>query len=324
MLSNTKIIAKTTVKPAVTLIVEQIKEPILRKDVRKDTEEKRIKWIVNQVNNNTQFGQQLKKDYEQVIGKKIKNILDDKAGGRNKHYDIVITHTDESVYHCEEKGTNKKRDINKLKNPWEYAVQIFNGPAKKFTVFTLKYAELWYDIILLDTTIRDKYNIQSNLPSKETWIKQDLFNQGDPKTPYGKEFKLKFREKNGKRTSMTGKKCLFDNIDYRKRVNPLYIEYFQNNIEIQEEFIKIIQNMLNKVLEEKDCWLQCTGMIPDINYKWYKKTDSPVILDVEIDKTKSDIVFVCNTNNSNIKIECILRFGKGCGFSNLRCDIKLK
>lgn len=299
---------------------------INQNETNSQRENKRVKWIIESINNNTDIGKEIREKYYELWGKKIKSVK--KTNLRNKHYDIKIIHEDGSVAHCEEKGTNTKRNINELSRPWDNAVQIYNGPAKQFIEFVDPYIDLWYKDIICDKDFREKYDILEEIPTINEWKKYDLFIQDNPKTKFGIEMKNKFRNKNGKRSSLNGTACNFDKEDYRQRVIPKYIEIFKNSEELKIKTKKLIQEKLNNVLEEKDCWLQTTGIEPNINFKWYKKTESPKITSIKIDDTKKDIVFVCDiekNKNKNIKkIECILRFGKGCGFSNLRCDIKLK
>ena len=75
-------------------------------------------------------------------------------------------------------------------------------------------------------------------------------------------------------------------------------------------------------MNEKDIWITTCGTIPNINYRFWKHIDPENIKNIKIKYNKgADIIFECILNNGN-NFECWLRWGKGCGFSNLRFDIR--
>ena len=113
--------------------------------------------------------------------------------------------------------------------------------------------------------------------------------------------------------------------NYRLKVNPL----FDFTEEDKKILIKETQLKLDEIMNEKDCWLQTCGTIEDkLNFKWYKKISSHKIIDIKMTSgcgkkhnINSDLYFNYIVENGN-NFKCILRFGRGTGFSNIRYDIR--
>lgn len=278
-------------------------------------ESKRVKWICDNINNNTELGLKIKTKYTELFKKDISNVIFKGTNGR--HYDILITNTDGSLKKCEEKGSKKYRKIETMKKPWENSVQIYNGPGNKFSIGR-KYARFWYDNVVCDTAIKEKYNIEYTIPTFEDW-ETDAYSCGDPKTQYGRALKKTYREIHPN-SSLGGKGN--SSYDYRLNVNNKFILAFSDKE--KKTMINEIQEKMNAILVEKECWLQTTGEIDqDFNFKWYNKIEVPVIQDITIlYKKGSDITFNITTDSPFI-MKGIIRFGKGTGFSNIRVDIKL-
>ena len=167
-------------------------------------------------------------------------------------------------------------------------------------------------------TIKTEYNVNCEIPTEEEWLTMDAFKNGNPTSPYGVLLKQNFRERFPGRTSMNGKKGV--PYDYRKNVNPI----FTFTDEDEEILIKELQPILDKIMDEKECWLQTSGTITgQLNFKWYEKIPAPKIEKITMSwKEGADIYFNCNTENPECNFKCILRFGKGTGFSNIRLDIR--
>ena len=74
-------------------------------------------------------------------------------------------------------------------------------------------------------------------------------------------------------------------------------------------------------MNEKDVWLQTTGTIDGLfSFKWFNKIEPKIIIDVELLKGKDiKFKFILEDNSSFIGH---LRWGKGCGFSCFRMDLK--
>ena len=275
----------------------------------------RVKSIINHVNNFTPLGKKIKLAYYETFDKEICKLLDN-GGTNTDHYDFSIKDLDGTISKCEEKGTCKLINFNKLKTPWEKSVQRFNGPGNKYAIGR-KYANHWYNTVIKDNDIREQYNITSSIPTLEEWLDKDAFKCGNPTSEYGKQLKLNYQKKHPK-TSMNGKKS--SPIDYRVKVNST----FEFNEEDKKILIEETQNTLNSCMGDKDCWLVTSG---DINgkfkFKWYKGIKSVQIKDVELKYSEgSDIYFHFKTDDETTDFKAILRFGKGTGFSNIRFDIR--
>ena len=136
-----------------------------------------------------------------------------------------------------------------------------------------------------------------------------------PNPDYGKELTKKYQTRHGK-TSMNGKKN--SPKDYRIEV----IKEFTLDDNLKNILIKEVQKRLDEIMGEKDVWLQTTGDIETdkFSFKWSKNIVSQKIKDVVL-LPKSDINFLFNCEDEK-SFKCILRFGKGTGFSNIRLDFK--
>ena len=296
---------------------------MIRQNLPKMIEEKRVNFIITSINTDTDIGLRIKESYKTLFNKKIQCVLDS-GGTRKDHYDFTLIHSDATIVKCEEKGTEIYiPNIDGSIIPWKYSVQRFNCPGNKISIGK-DYARLWYDNIVTDDEINTTFGIQKEIiPTFEKWCSDDAFQSGDPKTHYGRTLKKNFREKYGN-TSMNGKKG--SPFDYREKVNPLFISHFNLDQNNKRELIEETQTMLDSIMDEKDCWFQTSGMIENLdkfNFKWHKKIEAPKIIDVVPRwKKGSDIYFDFETVNIEDKFSCILRFGKGTGFSNIRYDIR--
>ena len=292
-----------------------------KKATPKQNEDKRVKEIRKQMNNDTGYGPKLKHDYKTVIGKEIKKV-DDSGGGLKDHYDLICVHTDGTEHKIEEKGTEIYHPfISEKTVPWENSVQRYNGPGKQFKICR-RFVELWYDNVICDENIKKQYCPDIPIPSKKKWIDNDAFSI-DPKTDYGKALKKNYRElhpplKGTRGNSMNGKNGSPE--DMRKRVIPKFIMTQQD----KDTLISELQSKLNDTMGVKDAWLQTTGdpSTDTFNWRWYKKINSPKIKDIILDTSRLDIYFKCITEDESCNFDCIMRFGKGTGFSCVRIDIR--
>lgn len=141
----------------------------------------------------------------------------------------------------------------------------------------------------------------------------------NPKIEYSKVLKSTFKELYNGDSMCSYKKCNTD-IDYRIKVNKKFNEEF--NEEDEKLLIKEVQEIYTEVMNQKECWLQTTGN-PQTNkfsFKWYKKIESKKIIKVEI-IDNPDILFKF-TLEDNTSFNGHMRWGKGCGFSCFRIDLK--
>tara|TARA_B100000674_G_C37809158_1_gene900275 strand:- start:35 stop:901 length:867 start_codon:yes stop_codon:yes gene_type:complete len=288
----------------------------MARNIAKKVEEKRVNFIINEVNQNTPLGISIKDSFELKFGKKIEKF--ENIGGKLKdHYDLIIVCEDGTRLKCEEKGTNCfYESLEDFTQPWANSVQRFNGPGNKFKI-GIKYAKLWYSLVVSNKEISKEYGVNSEIPSEEEWLTKDAFQCGNPKTEWGKEFKRKYRAKHPK-SSMNGK--INSPKDYREIVN----EDFKLTEEDKVILLKETQEILDHIMNEKECWLQTCGTIENkLNFRWHDKIEPPKITDIELEwKKGADIYFNFITENNLADFKCILRFGKGTGFSNIRFDIR--
>lgn len=287
-----------------------------RKTAKKD-EDIRVQWICDNINTDTQWGIIFKSDYKNKFGKTIQKV--EKQGKNSDHYDILIYHTDETIYKCEEKGNKKKYDLYKSKKPWSKAVQRYNGSASWAEIVCKIYSRLWYEKIVSNTEINNMIGNTLDYPLFDDWWCD--CKSTDPKTEWGKENKQKVKEKwknDNKDISLNGKNGV--PIDGRELIINDFKCLFISDIKLK--LIKLIEEKINEIMSEKDIWVTTCGEIPNIEYRFWNKLEPEEITDIKIKYNKgSDIIFECIVKEGD-NIECPLRWGKGCGFSNLRLDIR--
>ena len=279
----------------------------------------RLKWIYDEINNRTDWGIKFKNDYNGFFKKEIHDL--EVVGGRKNHYDFLIFHTDQSKVRCEEKG-NKDKNKQKLldaKKPWKNAVQRLNGNLKKISICKV-YAQIWYDNIISNEDINKEIGNTLQIPQLEDWYADCT--ALDPKTEWGKENKKNVKEKwkdGTKKISLNGKNGV--PIDGRGLIIDDFKEKFSGDL--KEQLKQLIQNKLNDVMNEKDIWITTCGQVPNIEYRFWNKIEPEKVTDIKIKYNKgADIIFECIVENEKDNFECYLRWGKGCGFSNLRFDIR--
>lgn len=295
-----------------------------KRETAKKDEEIRLKLICDNVNNNTATGIKIKEDYKKKFNKEIKKM--EVYAKLKDHYDILITHTDGSKKKCEQKGTKTfYSNLNEIKKPWQYSVQIFNGIGDHYKVGRI-YSRLWYNHNVYPDEVKEKYNIKTPIPSYEEWSK-DAFKCGDPKTDYGIELKKKFRETHGPKTSMNSylsvNGFIPNNFDYRKSVKKEFKDLYTDKI--KKIFIKEVQEKFNTFYKDKECYLQTTGDIQTdkFSFKWFDKIEIPKVTDIIMKDNSLDVEFdIIKESKDNINYSLILRFGKGAGFTNIRIDTK--
>mgnify|MGYP001317003584 CR=1 FL=1 len=275
----------------------------------------RINKLCSEINNNTSTGKLLKDEYEKEFGKKIKSVSP--FGGNREHFDILVTDEDNKTRKIEEKHSNK--GISN-KTPWDDSVQRYNGPANQFSICKF-YALLWYIFIIRGGEIQE-YCECCDIPSFPVWYEKDAMSNGDPRTTWGKKLKKKYQEEHPK-SSMNGKNN--SPKDLRKYVNYSFERIFNQNEQMKNILINETQIIMDKIMKEKEGWLQTTGVIESNTFKckWSDQIASPTIISVEASyKEGSDIYFVFKTQEENNEFKSIIRFGKGTGFSNIRYDIR--
>ena len=281
----------------------------------KADEDVRVQWICDEINNRTSHGREFIDTHKELFGKDI--VLATKQGSRSHHYDLTLHYSDGTSRTCEEKGSEKTNvDLSTSKTPWDQSCQRFNGLGNKFEIGR-EYAILWYKTVVMNEELQGDFDNPHERPSQDEWLKKDAFALS-PGTDYGRHLKQSYREKcpggsmNGKKTSPH---------DCREDVNQLFIDEFTASN--KEVLIKEVQSVLDKTMDEKDCWLQTSGKINEnISFRWWDKIKSPLIKDVTLTwALGADIYFHFSGEDESHNFKCKLRFGRGTGFSNIRFDI---
>lgn len=101
----------------------------------------------------------------------------------------------------------------------------------------------------------------------------------------------------------------------------MFLEKYNDDKTLQDEFKNEINNIVKQVLEEKHLWIQINGDLnsEEVAFKWYGNIIYNKITALSV-TSKSDINFTIQTDI--FKFNSVLRWGKGAGFSNLRIDAK--
>jgi hypothetical protein len=177
--------------------------------------------------------------------------------------------------------------------------------------FARKYAEAWYNKYIISGTLKNKYNLTSEIPTLDEWIKNDAKQQDNPKTEFGKELKNVYRAKYG------GNKSLIE------ERNEFVTEFYESITDTDITYLKEdITPLLQQSLAQKDIWLQIAG---DVHSEKFYFEWSPMLIVSEIKNIniikRKDIELQIECDN-NFSFKGILRWGKGAGFSNLRLDLK--
>jgi hypothetical protein len=295
------------VKPIKT--VKSIKNDY-RSTARVD-EDARVKWIVGEMNNPmSEIGKSLRTSYTAKFGNDIDRV--EKFGANKDHYDLLVYHTDGTCRKCEEKGTRLVCDISETELPWKNSVQCFNGVGSKFHI-SRKYTRHWYTINIQSGLLSRELCIESVVPSFEEWS-ADAYRCGNPKTPFGIELKNKVRHLYGGKASLNGK-C--GGIDFRNCYESFEFTDIDKKYTIYE-----VRNKLSEILNEKECYLQTCGTIDgEFSFKWKSPISVPEIVDVSMSYKSGADVYLNFTTKNNMDFKCIIRFGGGCGFTNIRLDI---
>ena len=299
-----------------------------KRNTARNDEAIRIKWIVEKINYpNSEDGKHLKKDFENMYGREI--LRAEKTGTNKDHFDFwLVLKADENnpeiKVKVEEKGMIEyMAHIPETPTPWKQGVQRYNGTYNEFTVCNV-FAKIWYDKVVRDIAVRDNYCPGVEIPSMEEWTDKDARRCGNPSSEYGITLKKTYREIHGA-TSMNGKSK--SPCDYRKSVCPVFVEKFNSDNSLKQVTIRETQGALNYIMNEKEVWLQTSGSINgNFNFRWSKHIKPETITDVYASWNPGADIYLNfkahNETNKSVDFKCIVRFGKGTGFSNIRCDVK--
>jgi len=264
--------------------------------------------ILEHVNTNSPAGQIIKDMFHTRFGKTITQLrmtgsTGKATAGRKAHHDFELLTDDGEWRKVEFKGSSKYTPIDPAKQPWTTGVQFYNGPGSQFTIAS-KYAKEWHNTL---PQIKEKYQLLLPIPEYDEWT-ADAFRQADPKTPFVIEMKEKCSSQG--RSSLGQHRTEFVQ-QFITTITPLDVDTLTTEV----------YNMANKVLKEKEYWLQIHGDLDgQFDVRWSPQCEFSKIVNV-LFVGKKDLVmkFECA---DNFNFSAILRWGKRIGMTNLRLDLK--
>ena len=216
----------------------------------------------------------------------------ERSGNRDKHFDFEIKVNGEWKK-VEHKGSEFKHAVNP-ERPWEVGVQFANLGCEKFELVK-GYARKWYTMLVGSGILKQKFSLNSEIPSFEEWWK-DCKSQGHPKTDFSKELKERMRQGL--------------NLNEERRLVNAAFKVCQCCL---NKFAAEILEIANQVLEQKDYWL--------VNGEWFPKFQLPPFIHVKMNITRfTDVVFSLACEGLELKPR--LRWGGRIGCNNLRLDLK--
>lgn len=292
-------------RETVKKLVDKLLNPKKKNGSREDEE---IKYIVESINIDNDFGKQLKKIFFEKYGKKIVSAR--KTSGRSKHNDFeILIEGYEEWKRIEHKGCRKLKNIEDDCKPWVDSCQFYNGDPKPFNICK-KYARVFWNHLIKSGILTKKYDIKSDIPKFNTWLK-DAFRQGLPLTNFVKELREKSLEQNGTAS-------LFEE---RKNFNKVFVENHINDKDLKS-MIKQIQPIYENVMKNKDYWLKINGDIyKEYRFKWFEQKTIPKIMKIEIIENKLDPKFKCICEDDS-SFNVHLRWGYNQCITNIRLDFK--
>ena len=271
-----------------------------------------IRKIVRHIHEKTPQGRKLIDAFKATFSRTIVDAREDapgsKRGNRKRHYDfeVLLEATDskqEAWMRIEHKGSKDYTPISPSQTPWAAGVQFHNGGCEKYKIAQI-YARQWYDIWVGSGVLSARYELHSPIPSYDEWYADAKTQSCTPKTAFGKELKAKVRS------------CDGNLLELREAVNAAFNPSESDLACFKCEVIAI----LKEILDEKDYWLTIHGNVDtDFHCAWYPKYTVEHIYGVTLRKEK-DIFF--DLDCDGYKLSCILRWGGGAGFTNVRIDAR--
>lgn len=254
-------------------------------------------------------GIKIRDAFRTQFGMEIHKARARKGRNRSVHHDfeILVGPLPGIWRKVEHKGSAACTPVSPTDTPWAAGVQFHNGGCEKYTTARC-YARLWYDMKIASGKLASEWGILAPIPTYEDWYKNDAKRQGDPGTLFGKELKKKVREVRGPKSSL---------LDERATV----VEAFAPTEEELRLFKEEAIAELNKVLAEKEYWLTIHGEpTGEFHCRWWPSfslsTDAGVTVRKELD------IWFDFTCDGGVSFSCLLRWGKGAGFSNIRIDAR--
>lgn len=289
------------------------------KATAKANEEADVSALIHMLNiADSDKGQEMRKAFETRFGQSIIGVTrhktmtqakQKKGGGRSTHYDFVIQLADGTERTVEHKGSHDKKPIDLSLPPWTGGVQFYNGGLEKYR-FAQKYAKAWYEQFIASGVLSERYGLTSPIPTEEEWIAKDAKVQSLAKTPFGKELKKVYQERDG---------CEKGSL---KTERDEFVQGFEWSEEDERQLAEDVFPLIQSSFAEKDVWLQIAGSVEtgDFYFAWRDPIRIQRVERITIEK-KKDIEFTVECD-SGLVVHGILRWGYGAGFSNIRIDLK--
>jgi hypothetical protein len=241
--------------------------------------------------------------------KTLNQVKQKRGGGRSIHYDFVVQLDDGTERTVEHKGSKDKKTIDLSLPPWTGGVQFYNGGMEKYRL-AQKHAREWYHKFIVSGVLTERYGLTSPIPSEEEWITKDAKVQSLAKTPFGKELKKVYQERDG---------CEKGSL---KAERDEFVQGFEWSEEDVTHLAEDVFPLIQSSFADKDVWLQIAGSVEsgDFNFAWRDPIHIQKMERITIEK-KTDIEFTVECDGGLV-VHGILRWGYGQGFSNLRIDLK--
>jgi len=241
--------------------------------------------------------------------KTMNQVKQKQGGGRSIHYDFVLQLADGTERTVEHKGEKVKHTIDLSLPPWTGGVQFYNGGMEKYRL-AQKYAREWYHRFIVSGVLTERYGLTSSIPTEEEWIAKDAKVQSLAKTPFGKELKKVYQERDG---------CEKGSL---KAERDEFVQGFEWSEEDERQLAEDVFPLIQSSFAEKDVWLQIAGSVEtgDFNFAWRDPIRIQRVERITIEK-KKDIEFTVECDDGVVVLG-ILRWGYGAGFSNIRIDLK--
>lgn len=241
--------------------------------------------------------------------KTIQQAKQTRGGGRSIHYDFVLQLDDGTERTVEHKGSKDKNPIDLSLPPWTGGVQFYNGGMEKYRL-SQKYAREWYQQLIASGILSERYGLTSPIPTEEEWIAKDAKVQSLAKTPFGKELKKVYQERDG---------CEKGSLKAERNE---FVQGFEWSEEDKQQLAEDVFPLIQSSFAEKDVWLQIAGSVEngDFHFAWRDPIHIQKVERITIEK-KKDIEFTVECDDG-VVVHGILRWGYGAGFSNIRIDLK--
>jgi len=283
------------------------------------TEKAHMKYLKYNINNETELGLKIKKDYKDKFNKNLIDICCENTGGRNKKFDCYCVEDDDNKRKCEFKGTKNKNLSNE--KPWGNNVQFINYPGNNKLLIMKYYSNYWYHNII--PKLYEELSMNEEIPNKEDYINEIIQQTNNPILLFIKELKNKYKNNDDFRKIIQGK---------RESINNYIYNIYHNENEIKNNLINELQDIINDCLSQKECYFQYSYDDNNeiIKYKWWDKIEIENIHDIKLkNKIDKDLIFeiechniiIDNIKHDNFIFEGKLRWGASIGIKNLRFGV---